>query len=75
MVEAEETKLDNLEEGMKIVDMATFSIGNQVMQKAKLIASTKVKAGRWSALVAKAQRDKETTEQKWVALKTQLDFL
>ena len=49
--------------------MAISSFGNQAMQKAKLIASTTVEAGKWSTLVAKAKRDKGTTEQKLTALK------
>ena len=61
-VEIEEAKLARLEDGMKVIDMAISSVGNQAMEKAKAIASTKVEAGKWSTLVAKAQYDKETTE-------------
>ena len=75
LVEAEETKLTILKEAMKIADMAISSVGDQAMQKAKLIASTNITAGILSTLVAKVQCDKETIEQKCTALKTHLDFL
>ena len=64
-----------LEDGMKVADMAISFVSNQAMEKEKAITSTKVEARKWSTLVSKAQRDKETTKWKWTALKNQLDFL
>ena len=75
LVETEEAKLANLEDDMKVAELAISNIGNHAIKKAKVIASTKVEAGKWSTLVAKAQRDKETTNQKWKDLKNQLEFL
>ena len=69
LVEKEEAKLPKLEDRMKVANMVIFSVGNQALEKAKVLASTKVEAGKWSTLVAKAQRDKETTKRKWTALK------
>ena len=54
LVKTEETKLVNLEDGVKVADLAISNVGNQAMQKAKLIASAKVEVGKWSILVAKA---------------------
>ena len=70
LVEAEETKVAKLEDGMQVAEMAISSVGNQAMLKAKQIASTTVEVGKWSNLVAKAPHEKGTAEQKWTTLKT-----
>ena len=62
LVETEEAKLANLEGGMKVADQTISNIGTQAMQKGKALASTKVEAGKWSTLVAKAQRNRENIE-------------
>ena len=75
LVKAEEAKVAKLEKGMQVTNMAISSVDDQAIQKAKQIASTTIEAGKWSTLVAKAQRDKGADEKKWTILKTQLDFL
>ena len=64
-----------MDDGVKVADPAISNVGNQAIQKTKLIASTKVEAGKWTTLVVKAQRDKEIIKYKWNTLKSQLEFL
>ena len=75
MAEAEEAKAAKLKEGVQVVEMTISSIGDQALQKAKKIASTTTETGKWTTLIAKAQRDKGVAKKKWATIKFQLDFL
>ena len=55
---------------MQGADRAISSVGDQALQEAKQLASTTAEAGKWSTLIAKAQKDKVTAVKKWVTLKS-----
>ena len=75
LLEAEEAKIAKLEEGMKAVDKAISSAGEQALSETRQLASSKADAAKWTRLIAKAQKDQSTSEQKWEALKLHLtDF-
>ena len=61
LLEKENGKLTNVTEGVNMADCTIFEIGHQAELNAQHIVSTKSKAGKWPANLAKAQHDKEAT--------------
>ena len=68
LVEQEKANLANLLCGVKVADLAISNVGNQAIEKAQRIASTKAEVRKSSTQMAKAQHNREVAEQKWKTL-------
>ena len=76
LAEAEEANATKLKEGVQAANRAISSTGEQALQEARHLASTKAEAAKWSTLVLKSHKDKSSTEQEWETLESQLaDFV